>query len=246
MDQEGAPVTQATSDADLHAFKARRSTNLNLAHSHAPALESLSAVELRQRLIRVQQDTSLQAGNKSRSDSAGNRRADETPASRAKREFREQQRLREISAAKETAARERIMKLQIEAERRQLRKQELVKRKQHEAAIKEIARRQRVEEANRLVALERAAKAEKAALRLAKLVESQRAATEARKLLAEMRYRKAEDQKSVSTWINRMVAEERREKAEAKREKVERLRKNVKLQEEARRVKHERKTNSVH
>ena len=65
MDQEErSRIMQATSDADLHAL-VRRSTNLNLASQRrALCLLSPSAVELRQRLIRVQQDTSFKRATK--------------------------------------------------------------------------------------------------------------------------------------------------------------------------------------
>ena len=318
MEQEERSRTmQAASDADLDAINSRRSAVLCRASQRRRSLSlaSLSSLELRQHQHR--QDSpglrllsekhgianSLANDGASTGNGGGSKSAD-TPADRVKREFRAQRDLRRAAAAKELAARQRIVQLQQDAEARQRRKQELIIRKQREAAVKEIARRQRMEEAHQQLTLERAAKAEHAAARLARLVEvrpgrpswevalvsvhlgvfvavwifvlspplthhhpclpplfkltlqttktktvdavreiqAQHTAAAVRRLEAERRYAKAEDQKSVATWIDRMVAQERRAKAKAKEAKVARLRQNVIQQEEARHVAHAAKT----
>jgi len=153
-------------------------------------------------------------------------------AGRAKAQHAAQHALRLATASKELATRQRMEQLKADAHHRQYEKQKVVRQKALHTALRDQQRLERMAQERQRRTEEQAARSRTAATRLALLVETQTRHTEQRRKAANDKAILQQEQQIVTTWIEEMIALERKEAAQAQAAKVQRAQAAVKQQEE--------------
>ena len=153
-------------------------------------------------------------------------------AGRAKAQHAAQHALRLATASKELATRQRMEQLKADAHHRQYEKQKVVRQKALHTALRDQQRLERMAQERQRRTEEQAARSRTAATRLALLVATQTRHTEQRRKAANDKAILQQEQQIVTTWIEEMIALERKEAAQAQAAKVQRAQAAVKQQEE--------------